>query len=96
MSQQEEMQDAIPTPTEPAPSEQNGEPEMISETLYIQNLNEKIKIPGRALFMNFERDLRILHSPQSVVTWFIQIVRGSSGCCSAWKSTDAGAGFCVV
>jgi hypothetical protein len=87
MSQQEEMQDVLPAPTEATPlqpTQDNGEPEVISETLYIQNLNEKIKIPGRAWSMNFEHDLRILHSPQSVVAWFIQIVWRSFGCCSAW------------
>jgi U2 small nuclear ribonucleoprotein B'' len=39
----EAMQDVIstePTPSVPA------EPEFISETLYIQNLNEKIKVDG--------------------------------------------------
>ena len=39
---------ATGTPAAPAPP---AEPEFISETLYIQNLNEKIKIPGTlALF----------------------------------------------
>jgi U2 small nuclear ribonucleoprotein B'' len=38
------MQDVVSsTPTEPTAPE---EPEYISETLYIQNLNEKIKIDG--------------------------------------------------
>lgn len=34
--------EAEPTPEPEAPAE----PEFVSETLYIQNLNEKIKIPG--------------------------------------------------
>jgi hypothetical protein len=40
-----ETAETAEAPTEtPAPAE---EPEFVSETLYIQNLNEKIKIDGR-------------------------------------------------
>lgn len=49
-AQPEQMQDFVPpTDVETVPSpvpEVPQEPEYISETLYIQNLNEKIKIPG--------------------------------------------------
>jgi U2 small nuclear ribonucleoprotein B'' len=40
------MEDVVATNAEPAAP---TEPEYISETLYIQNLNEKIKIDGRLL-----------------------------------------------
>ena len=45
----DDMQDVVPSaPTEPPVP---AEPEYISETLYIQNLNEKIKIDG--IILNF-------------------------------------------
>ena len=37
---------AVPTSGAPAVPAPSAEPEFVSETLYIQNLNEKIKIPG--------------------------------------------------
>jgi len=37
---------AIPIPVSAAAPPPSDEPEFISETLYIQNLNEKIKIGG--------------------------------------------------
>lgn len=37
---------AVPTTGAPAAPAPSTEPEFVSETLYIQNLNEKIKIPG--------------------------------------------------
>lgn len=45
------MEGVVPTPppqeaAAPAALEPNGEPELVSETLYIQNLNEKIKPDG--------------------------------------------------
>jgi U2 small nuclear ribonucleoprotein B'' len=47
----EAMQDVISTePTPDVPEE----PEVISETLYIQNLNEKIKVDGRYSFLPYD------------------------------------------
>lgn len=44
------VQAPIPIPgAVPAPPQPSQEPEYVSETLYIQNLNEKIKIPGMAV-----------------------------------------------
>ena len=41
---------AVPSAGAPAAPAPSAEPEFVSETLYIQNLNEKIRIPG-ALFL---------------------------------------------
>lgn len=48
----EAMQDVISM--EPAP-DVPAEPEFISETLYIQNLNEKIKVDGHFSFLPYDR-----------------------------------------
>lgn len=65
MSQAEEMQDVVPTIEEDLKLDLPEEEEVVSETLYIQNLNEKIKIPVlktslRGLFKSYGEVLDVV------------------------------------
>jgi len=67
MSQPEQMTDVAPTDdaAEPSPPPVPQEPEYVSETLYIQNLNEKVKIPVlkaslRGLFKSYGEVLDVV------------------------------------
>jgi hypothetical protein len=67
MSQSDQMQDVVPTNSEVTKPDDLQEPEVISETLYIQNLNEKIKIPGTICIRKpplFEHDALTPSAPQ--------------------------------
>jgi hypothetical protein len=67
---------AIPTPPE--------EPDNACETLYIQNLNEKIKTDGKSPFAIYQfsknTDSFSGISAEGIVTRFIQVIWGGSGC----------------
>ena len=68
------------TPVE-APSAPE-EPEITSETLYIQNLNERIKIDGHSHsgVTIILRLTNIFDSAQSLSAWIIQVIWRSFGC----------------
>ena len=73
-------QTAVPlgvTPTSVADPSAPQEPEYTSETLYIQNLNENVKIDGHCtcdIFLVVSQ-LKPCGSAQSVSAWIIQVVR---------------------
>lgn len=69
------LAETAPAAVAPPPEE----PENACETLYIQNLNEKIKTDGKpceALLKNVIERFYCLVSPQSIFTRPVQIVRG--------------------
>jgi hypothetical protein len=64
----------IPIPIDAVPASSSNS-EHVSETLYIQNLNEKIRIDGSSCLTVSVRTLTISHSPQSIFARSIQVVR---------------------
>jgi len=77
------MQDIVSSaPTEVIAPE---EPEHISETLYIQNLNEKIKIDGNRLLYNRSPIILNIYaiSTQGFSAWSVQVIWRSFRCCRA-------------
>ena len=63
----------IPIPIDDAPAP--TKPEFISETLYIQNLNEKIRIDGFHPFLLFIRAFIIFSSFKIIFAWPFQVLR---------------------
>jgi hypothetical protein len=53
----------------------SSSPEQATETLYIQNLNEKIRIDGSSPLTVTARTLTISPSPQGIFAWPLQVVR---------------------
>jgi len=75
--------------TEPAPEE-----EILSETLYIQNLNERIKIPGTIAGHPLGDDnLPNRYSAEGILTRSLQIVWRGPRCRRAQEPADAWTGF---
>ena len=76
----------IPIPIDAAPAP--TKPEFISETLYIQNLNEKIRIDGSSLSSsNYPRIHRLLQSSNRLCVAFSSLtVRYSTW----WHTTTCG------
>jgi hypothetical protein len=64
----------IPIPIDDAALTPPSKPEYVSETLYIQNLNEKIRIDGSTPVAVMLRVLIIFPSPQSIFAWPFQVV----------------------
>jgi hypothetical protein len=65
----------IPIPIDDDAAISGSKPEYASETLYIQNLNEKIRIDGLTPVAVMLRVLIIFPSPQSIFAWSFQVVR---------------------
>jgi hypothetical protein len=63
----------IPIPID-AVASPASKPEFVSETLYIQNLNEKIRIDGSSPVPVTERMLTGIPSPQGIFTRSFQVV----------------------
>lgn len=80
---------AVDTPAEP--------PVVASETLYIQNLNEKIKVDGMICFLlilnsGFTR----IYSAEGDTQRTVQILWSSARCCGSWKSANERTGFRII
>ena len=73
--------DAVASPT--------SKPEQISETLYIQNLNEKIRIDGLSHGTFTMRVLTIFFSSKSVFTRSFQVLWRGTRCGRAQQPSDA-------
>jgi hypothetical protein len=65
----------IPIPIDDVETTSASKPEYVSETLYIQNLNEKIRIDGPTPLTVTLRVLIIFPSPQSIFARTFQVVR---------------------
>jgi hypothetical protein len=65
----------IPIPIDDVETTPASKPEFISETLYIQNLNEKIRIDGSTPVTVSLRVLTIFPSPQIIIARSFQVVR---------------------
>jgi hypothetical protein len=65
----------IPIPIDDVETNPASKPEFVSETLYIQNLNEKIRIDGSTPVTVSLRVLTIFPSPQIIFARSFQVVR---------------------
>lgn len=86
---------AVPAVAPPAPV-----PEVVeaSETLYIQNLNEKIKIE-RTYFMTFLVMcvlISLIDRDEVDIAFTFQRVREDIRCCCAWQFAYEGASICII
>ena len=78
------------------------EDEYSCETLYIQNLNEKIKPEGFAIvyqvimILKFTSAFFFFFSSQGIVAWPLQIIRWSVGRCCTQQLAYARSGVCFV
>ena len=64
----------IPIPIDAVP-DSSSNPEHVSETLYIQNLNEKIRIDGLSPLIAIVHADRLSPSPQGIFARSLQVVR---------------------
>jgi hypothetical protein len=83
-----ESSNEIPIPVDDVESP-TSKPEFASETLYIQNLNEKIRIDGSSLETFSVHVLTAFFSSQSIFARSFQVLRGSTRCGRAQQPSNA-------